>query len=270
VDQSSPGLRGRPLGAGRTAEVFEWGDDRALKLLLPGLPQAWIASEAAKTAAARAAGAPAPTVYEAVEVENRFGVVFDRVGSASMLAQILRSPWRVWGWGSRLAGIHAAVLECRSIGLPDVKEVLAAKIAKAEALPRGHRNRAKDSLGSLPDGDAVLHGDFHPDNVFLTSSGPVLIDWTEGARGCPAADLVRTLWLLSASALPPDLPRRRLVLLLVGLLRMSYLRSCLRLTQVARADLDGWWLPVAAARLSEGIEAEEAALAARVRQLVGR
>ena len=257
------------LGTGRTAEVFEWGDGRALKLLLPGLPADWLTSEAEKTSAARDSGAPAPAVYEQVEVEDRSGVVFDRVGSASMLDEIISSPWRVWGWGVRLAEIHANVLGCRSTRLPDVKEMLAAKIDMAEVVPAAHRKAAKDSLLRLPDGDAVLHGDFHPDNVFSTATGPVLIDWTEGARGHPGADLVRTLWLLSASAVPDDLPRRRLALLLVGLLRRSYLRRCLRLTGVSRVELEGWWFPVIAARLSEGITAEEAALVRKVRQLAG-
>jgi hypothetical protein len=257
------------LGTGRTAEVFAWGDDRALKLLRPGLPANWLTSEAEKTSAARDSGAPAPAVYEQIEVEGRAGVVFDRVGSVSMLDEIINSPWRVRGWGVRLAEIHADVLRCRSTRLPDVKELLAAKIDMAEVLPAVHRNAAKDSLLGLPDGDAVLHGDFHPDNVFSTATGPVLIDWTEGAGGVPAADVVRTLLLLSASAVPDDLPRRRLALLLVGLLRRSYLRSCLRLTGASLVESERWRLPVTAARLGEGITAEEAALARKVRQLAG-
>jgi hypothetical protein len=257
------------LGSGRTAEVFAWGDDRALKLLLPGLPAGRLDSEAEKTSAARDSGAPAPAVFERVEVGDRSGLVVERVGSASMLDEIVGSPWRVRGWGARLAEIHADVLGRRSHRLPDVKELLAAKIDTVEVLPAAHRRAAKDSLLNLPSGDAVLHGDFHPDNVFSTAGGPVLIDWTDGARGDPAADVVRTLWLLSAAAVPDDLPRRRLALLLVGLLRRSYLQHCLRLTGVGRAGLEGWWLPVAAARLAEGIAAEEAPLMREVRRRAG-
>ena len=262
-------LPGHRIGAGRTAEVFEWGNDRALKLLRPGLPRELIASEAAKTAAARAAGAPAPAIYEQIEIEGRSGVVVDRLGSRSMLGQILASPWGTWGWGRELARVHASVLACQSTELPNVKEVLAERIGKADPLPRVQRNRAKDALRHLPDGSAVLHGDFHPDNVFSTPSGPVLIDWTDATRGCMAADVVRTLWLLSTSALPPDLPRRRRALVLVGLLRTSYVRRSKRLTRVTREDLAGWWLPVLAARLSEGIESEEGALRRRVDELTG-
>ena len=37
--------------------------------------------------------------------------------------------------------------------------------------------------------DAVLHLDFHPDNIMLTPDGPVVFDWTNGALGPPAADV---------------------------------------------------------------------------------
>lgn len=39
----------------------------------------------------------------------------------------------------------------------------------------------------------VLHLDFHPANVMLTSGGPVVIDWTN-ARAGPAGPMSR--WLL--------------------------------------------------------------------------
>jgi hypothetical protein len=270
MDQALPSLPADPIGTGRTAEVYEWGDDRVLKLLRPSLPREWITCEAEKTAAAHAAGAPTPTVHESIEIEDRFGVVFGRAGPESMLVQIMASPWNVWWWGQELARVHAGVLECRSHGLPELKDVLREKIERADPLSRTQRIRAKDALRSLPDGSAVLHGDFHPDNVFLTPSGPVLIDWNEAAHGAAAADIVRTLWLLSAPAVPPDIPRRRVAVAGVRLLRASYERRVGRLMPITRADLAGWMLPVLAGRLSEGIETEEASLVRKVSQLTSR
>lgn len=50
--------------------------------------------------------------------------------------------------------------------------------------------------GADPD-SAVLHLDLHPDNVILTASGPVVIDWTNAAHG-PASDDVAMSALILA------------------------------------------------------------------------
>ena len=50
-----------------------------------------------------------------------------------------------------------------------------------------------ERLAGLPDGDQLCHGDFRPDNLVLTASGPVVLDWMTATRGVPVADVVRTL-----------------------------------------------------------------------------
>lgn len=40
----------------------------------------------------------------------------------------------------------------------------------------------------IPPGDALLHLDLHPMNVLLGPGGPVVIDWTNAARGAAAFD----------------------------------------------------------------------------------
>ncbi len=47
--------------------------------------------------------------------------------------------------------------------------------------------------------DALIHGDLHPDNVMLTTRGPVVIDWTNAAIGPRGMDAANT-WVLMASA----------------------------------------------------------------------
>jgi hypothetical protein len=260
---------GDPIGVGRTAEVYDWGEGRVLKLLLPGLPDAWIDHEAGITRLAHAAGAPAPAVHEVIRVDGRPGIVFDRAGDRSALALIQEAPWRGTTLAGRLADIHAGLFRCRSSDLPAVKERLAAKIDSADALPADHRRRAKDALGELPGGDSVLHGDLHPDNVFLTGTGAVIIDWSEASRGHPGADIARSLITMAPTAIPPDLPRRRALRLLVGGYRWRYLGRCLRRAGLDRADVEPWHLPVTAARLSEQIDHEVKPLVARVARMLG-
>jgi len=53
-------------------------------------------------------------------------------------------------------------------------------------------------LAQLPIANTVCHGDFHPDNIMLTPTGPIVIDWIDATQGHPAADI--TAWLLPNTA----------------------------------------------------------------------
>ena len=49
-------------------------------------------------------------------------------------------------------------------------------ITEAAVPPDEWKSKAHTMLNALPDGDFLCHGDFHPDNVMMTSGDPVLID----------------------------------------------------------------------------------------------
>lgn len=60
----------------------------------------------------------------------------------------------------------------------------------AHLLRRLHTIPARASTAP---GNRILHLDLHPDNVMLTSQGPVVIDWCNTAEGPPGLD-----WAMSA------------------------------------------------------------------------
>lgn len=268
MTSGSGSMLGRFIAEGRTAEVFAYGDDRVVKLLRPGFSEESLRYEAVKTNAAVIAGGPAPRVHGEIESEGRMGMVFDRVEGPSLLDEILRAPHRFLHWGSEMARAHRRVLDSRSDQLFDVRVFLTAKIKGADPLDPSQRRRIIKLLDDLPDGDHVLHGDLHPLNVFLTSTGPMVIDWVDAARGSPAADIARSLWLVSPHAIPPDFPRRALLVWLARGLRLAYLRSVLRGTGIGHDEVRRWRLPVLAGRLSEGIEHEERPLLREVGRLL--
>ncbi|MCB2224122.1 MAG: phosphotransferase [Actinobacteria bacterium] len=259
---------GDPIGEGRTAEVYDLGDGRVLKLLKEGLPPGWLDIEADKTAAVHAAGAPAPGVHGVMEVGDRVGYVFDRAPGRKMLARIKRSPQRIRRWGRMLGEIHARILDCGCAELPDLKESLAWKIVRAEGLSSREKAAARDALTGLPDGCKVLHGDFHTNNVFVDGEDAVVIDWIDATCGDPAADIARTLWLLSPEVIPPAGMGRRAARMLAEAARTAYLGTILPAAGRTRTDVAAWRLPVLAGRLSEGIAHEQQALVREVRSLI--
>ncbi len=258
---------GRLLGKGRTAEVFEYGDGRAIKLLLPGFSERALRDEAMKTAAASAAGSPAPPVYGIEEVDGRPGLVMDKADGRVMVDLIVAAPWRARHWGRTLAAVHEAVVRGETDQLPDVREVLASKISRAESLRAREAEAAKNALLELGGGKNVLHGDFHPLNIYLDHE-PAVIDWVDSSRGPVAADLARSFWLTSTHVIPRDFPRRWAIIPVAGLVGRTYRTEILRLTRLTPEDVEPWVLPVLAGRLSEGIEHETEHLVREVRRRV--
>ena len=61
-------------------------------------------------------------------------------------------------------------------------------------------------LDSLPDGDRLCHGDFHPGNILRTDGEPVIIDWPNVTAGDPTADYVRTDLMMRMGSIPPGAP----------------------------------------------------------------
>jgi aminoglycoside phosphotransferase (APT) family kinase protein len=248
------------IGVGRTAEVFAWGEGRVLKLFRDWVPPGWVDHEHRLARAVHGAGLPAPEVFELEAHAGRRGYVMERVSGPSLLQELQRRPWRLLWVAQQLGALHARIHACRVPGLPALTARLRDTMARAE-LSGAERARAEAALAAMPEGDALCHGDFHPDNVILTAHGPVVIDWSEASTGHPLADVVRSALMLRLSA-PPE---ERLSLgLRLGraALHAGYLRRYLRETRTPRAALAPFQLPVAAARLGQDIPEEKPALQA--------
>ena len=111
----------RLVGEGREAEIFEWDGGRVLRLLRDPGAASHAEVEAAAMAAAHEAGAPAPAVYDVVEMRGRPGVVVDRVDGPDLLAVVARRPWTVGTAGRILGEVHARLHGTEAPpGLPDM------------------------------------------------------------------------------------------------------------------------------------------------------
>lgn len=250
-----------PIALGRTAEVYLLPGCRVLKLFHAWMPPGAAEQEALAAEIVAAAGAPAPACDGLVEVDGRRGIVFAAVRGDSMLAWISRRPWQVRAAGRQLARLQASIAAVPAGRLTSARTALADAIALADGAPDDLREAALAALAHLPDGTAMCHLDFHPDNVILTSSGPVVIDWMTAARGEPGLDVARTLLLLEVGVPPRVSP-------VIGVafgfarsqVRRGYVRERLRLGDVTAEQVRAWQLPAAVARYREGIQNEWPAL----------
>jgi tRNA A-37 threonylcarbamoyl transferase component Bud32 len=165
------------LAEGRASSVYDLGDGRVLRQF-KGHGDA--AREELVMVHARSHGFPAPRVLE----RRADGLVLERIDGPTMAQDLSIAPWRLRQHVRTIARLHE----------------------------RLHEIRAPDGLRAIEDGDALLHLDLHPENVLLSASGPVVIDWSNSLRGTPELDLAFTWMILktSSSSNPFELAGMRL------------------------------------------------------------
>ena len=257
--------KGVLIGRGRTAEVYAWGNDRALKLYYEGWPADEAEREARQARVVYESGAAAPAVEGVVTVDGRHGVVYERVDGPSLLNKTTAQPWTLIHSAHVLAELHAQMHTRRVSGLPSQRTRLEEKIQAAHPLSATMKQAALEALTRLPDHDVLCHGDFHPDNIIMSQRGPIIIDWSDATRGNPLVDAARTSLLLRLGAIPPGTPGGWLIETGRALFHHLYVRRYLQLWPAPRQQLIALQLPMAAARLGEGIDEEKQPLLTLVR-----
>ena len=164
---------------------------------------------------AREAGYPVPEVYAADGPD----LVMERVRGRSLIADMVRRPWMIRAHAALLANLH-------------------------------HRLHEIDAPVDFPtpvgDGTMLLHLDLQPENVLLTTDGPVVLDWEWVARGPAGADLAHTVLQLDTSEVPGGRTRR----MVASVGRQVFTRRFVQLAG-GRRPLDPHVVVVATYRLAE-------------------
>lgn len=191
------------IARGASAELFDMGEGQALKLFRDSVSDEMIVREAEASAHAAACSVPTAAAIGRQTSDGRRGIVYPRLEGATLMDWIRRNPMRA-GWAlNQMGEIHAAMHRAGGGALRPLKQVLATDIAYGPA-PDALQRAAIAYLETIPDGDALTHGDFHLGNVMMTPQGMMVIDWSKAATGHPAADAVRSEMLMRFGVGPSD------------------------------------------------------------------
>ena len=262
----SPSSTATPIAQGRTAEIYPWDERHILKLYRAWCPAGWADYEARIARSVHEAGVPSPAINEIVEVDGRKGLVYERLDGVSMLEDMNARPWRLFGHARLLADLHMQVHQHAVTGLPSYKDRLRSDIRETSQLPDDLRSKALAMLDQLPDGNSVCHGDYHPGNILLTKSGPVVIDWMTACTGSPWADVARTSLILGIGAKAAGKQVSPFLRMAIRLYHHTYLQHYRVLKPDRTGELSRWRPVLAAARLNENIISEREALIRIVEQ----
>jgi aminoglycoside phosphotransferase (APT) family kinase protein len=167
------------VGRGRAADVYDVGGGRVLRRYRDTAKHgmdaaALVAKEAAIMRHLRAHDYPVPEV----DASDGVDLVMERLDGVTMLADLKAHPWRARRHADTMVDMHRRLVAVPVDGL---------------AVPVGPLTERFEPA------EAIVHLDFHPDNVMLTAGGPVVFDWTNAALGPAAADVAHA-WIVAATS----------------------------------------------------------------------
>jgi aminoglycoside phosphotransferase (APT) family kinase protein len=240
----APAELGSPIGSGARAEVYDRGD-AVLKLYKAEAGKEPAFREAAILAVIETLELPAPIVRAVERHGERWGLVMSKERGIAFAESM--NPRNASAHLVEMARLQALVHTKPGRHLPSQLLRMRANIAEAPQLGRRLRQRLLDGLGEQPFADRLCHGDFHPYNILGRASRAVIVDWPDASQGSPSADVCRSFVLMSA--VDPELATR-------------YVDVYTALVGSDPQRVQSWLPFVAAARLAEGVAAEDERLLA--------
>lgn len=250
--------KGRLIGQGRTAEVFEWGENKILKLFRQNIHKSLAENEYKISLDICERMATTPKVYGFKEIDNRNGIIYERIDGLTMMKLISLRPWKVKNLAHKLAELHKSIQQEFDFQLPRYKTILKENIASSELLSNDIKKKMYEYIEMLRDDNKLCHGDFHPDNVFVTKDRNVIIDWMTATQGNPLADVARTSIMFKFGVISekPYL-EKKIINVLRNKFYSEYIKHYIDISEVSMEEIEQWELPIAAARLIEGIPESE-------------
>jgi len=242
---------GCQIGIGTSAKIYQWREDRALKLCEKVIPLKFVQAEFNNTQNAYKAGLPVPAVEEIILHDNRHGIIMSRI-DGPLLAELIDSqPEKTVDYANILADLQFAVNSTPALCLVPLSETLTNNIEQLDIIPDTIKKSVLNILKELPDGEMMCHSDFHAANIIMSSKGPFIIDWMGALKGDPLADVARTWLGYTDYAIPSEIPIYETLEKNSGYFLAAYLKSYFKQRFIPFETLELWKVPIIANRIFE-------------------
>ncbi|MBR1443748.1 MAG: anti-sigma factor antagonist [Firmicutes bacterium] len=180
------------IGQGGNGTVYRLDDDKIVKVYRPiiSLEQIERERDFAKTALIN--GVPCVIAYDVVKCGDSFGIVFEMLKSDTLGNAMRNAPEKFDEYIEKYVALakemHGAKLKKGTF--VNIKDVLHARVPKlAKWCSEEELNFLNSLIDEMPDGDSLIHGDFHPGNIMIQDGELVLIDMPEVTMGAKIWDI---------------------------------------------------------------------------------
>jgi uncharacterized protein (TIGR02172 family) len=259
------------IGAGRTSEVYEYGDDCILKLFTDEIRLDSVKKEYDFSKFAYENGLPTPEPKEIIHEKDRIGIIYEKINGEPLLKIAMGNLFAVKKIFSKMVRLQYEInsIECNN-GVYTFKKDLERAIKANKFISESEKKAVKEYINKLPDGNKVCHGDFHPENILFSNGKYYIIDWMTGMRGPPAADAARTEMIIKNAEIPGKAVFFIRIFLRIVQSKMAkmYVKEYCGISGMKKDELDIWKLPLYIARLNEkNSKTEEKRLMKIIRKL---
>lgn len=248
------GKKGQLIGHGRTSEIFQWGDGKILKLYRKNMPMKLADFEYEKSSVINKKIQNTPKAYKLVEEDGMKGIIFEQIIGKTMLELLAKKPWEVTKQARLMAELHKSIQIKVDFKLPQYKDNLKYDISRTTLLSEDIKTNLSWYIEGLPDDNVLCHGDFHPDNIIITDTDPIIIDWMTASKGSAISDIARTSIIFKYSDVPvKSYVQKKVINFIRKRFLSAYLKHYIKISGADITKIKKWELPIAAARLSENL-----------------
>lgn len=256
---------GQFIGQGSSSDVHAFGNFQVVKIFQSRFSFSEVQTEVAGLRIANAHGVPTPSAGDIVQVDNKYGIVLERIDGQRLADYVRVRPWMLWSGARIYAELYAKIHRCQAPEMPPQRQLLLEEIENNRFLSQQETRSIIARLDQLQDKQALCLGDFSPSNILMSKNGPVVVDFESALCGNPTADIaLQSIKVDCANATGPHFRSW-----IRTLTYKIFLKHYLELSDARHEEIIAWRLPVAAARLARGYTREQSALTRIIRTQLG-
>ncbi len=194
------------ISRGRRSEIFYYTYSTVLKLNDREFSTARIYAEFTKTKAvfdSKVIKVPEP--LEVVTVENRTGIVFQKINGTALMELFQKKPWLYFSYTKKVCLLHKKLHEHQLGGLPSQVDEFKSILQESMLLTAPQKNRLLEILHKKYV-SKLCHGDFHHGNIMHAGNEHFIIDWMDAFSGSCMLDVALTAVNTMVSTAPNHVP----------------------------------------------------------------
>ena len=179
------------IAEGNTAEIFEIGEGKILKLFKTGYSKSNAYHEYDNHSMVSRVMENTPRLFEFIEEKSRYGFIMENVQGRNLATLMMNE--NTFDYAMEIfVNLHKNWLMQTMDGAISYTEWMLHLINEKTL-----ENDLEEKIKNLPPGNILCHGDFHPQNIIFTSEkDSVIIDFANVCKAPKEYDVERTYFLL--------------------------------------------------------------------------
>ena len=188
----------KKIGKGRTAEVYDYKDNKVLKLFYSTSSDKDIEDEYLITRNISGATSIVPKVYDVVNIKNRTGIVYEKIKGKMLSDYLSGNIINTRKIIRKFAQTQKSISNINVEDIPSLTDKLRQRISSSCLLSDSEKKTVLKYLSTINNNE-ICHGDYHPENVFVDQNHDFrVIDWANMFVSNKYLDIARTYYLIKS------------------------------------------------------------------------